>query len=31
VKRVYPPKANNNTLFRYGKIPESQISVLWSN
>jgi hypothetical protein len=26
VKRVYPHKANNNILFRYGKIPESQFS-----
>ena len=24
VKRVYPYKTNNNILFRYGKIPESQ-------
>jgi hypothetical protein len=24
VKRVYPHKINNNILFRYGKIPESQ-------
>ena len=27
VKRVYPHKENNNILFRYGKIPESQFSV----
>ena len=27
VKRVHPHKANNNILFRYGKIPESQFSV----
>ena len=27
VKRVYPHKTNNNILFRYGKIPESQFSV----
>ena len=27
VKRSYPHKANNNTLYRYGKIPESQFSV----
>ena len=26
-ERVYPHKANNNILFRYGKIPESQFSV----
>ena len=26
VKRVYPHKENNNILFRYGKIPESQFS-----
>ena len=31
VKRVYPHKANNNILFRYGKIPESQFSVPWSS
>jgi hypothetical protein len=24
VKRIYPYKTNNNILFRYGKIPESQ-------
>jgi hypothetical protein len=27
VKRVYPHKANNNILFRNGKIPESQFSI----
>ena len=27
VKLVYPHKANNNILFRYGIIPESQFSV----
>ena len=27
VKRVSPYKANNNILFRYGKIPESKFSV----
>jgi hypothetical protein len=27
VKRVYPHKTSNNILFRYGKIPESQLSV----
>ena len=27
VKGVYPHKANNNILFRYGEIPESQFSV----
>ena len=27
VKRVYPHKANNNILFRNGKILESKISV----
>jgi hypothetical protein len=26
-KRVYPHKTNNNILYRYGKIPESQLSV----
>jgi hypothetical protein len=26
VKRVYPHKTNNNVLFRYGTIPESQFS-----
>jgi hypothetical protein len=31
VKRVYPHKANNNILFLYEKIPESQFSVPWSN
>ena len=31
VKRVYPHKTNNNILFRYGKIPESQFSFPWSN
>jgi hypothetical protein len=31
VKRVYPLKANNNILFRYGKIPESKFSVPWSS
>jgi hypothetical protein len=31
VKRVYPHKENNNILFRYGKIPESQFSVPWSS
>jgi hypothetical protein len=27
VKRDYPHKSNNNILFRYAKIPESQFSV----
>jgi hypothetical protein len=27
VKHVYPQKTNNNILFRYGEIPESQFSV----
>ena len=27
VKRVYPHKTNNNILFSYGKIPESEFSV----
>jgi hypothetical protein len=31
VKRVYLHKTNNSILFRYGKIVESQFSVLWSN
>jgi hypothetical protein len=29
VKRVYLHKINNNILFRYWKIPESQFSVPW--
>jgi len=28
---VSPHKTNNNILFRYGKIPESQFSVPWSS
>jgi hypothetical protein len=28
VKRVYPHKANNNILFRYGNIPEIQFSSM---
>jgi len=31
VKRVYPHKANNNILFRYGKIPECKFSAPWSS
>jgi len=31
VKRVYPHKANNSILSRYGKIPESQFPVPWSS
>ena len=31
VKRVYPPKTNNNIIFRYGKIQESKFSVPWSS
>ena len=27
VERFYPHKANNNILFRYGKIPERKFSV----
>ena len=27
VKRFYPHNANNNILFRYGKIPESKCSA----
>ena len=27
VTRVYPHKANNNILFRYGQIPKSTFSV----
>ena len=27
VEPFYPHKANNNIMFRYGNIPESQLSV----